>query len=281
MDSFFACMPLAHKRRVHFHRFMQEIHQRLAAHPESPDPLAKIARDIAKQTLLLCLDEFHISDIGDAMLMRRLLEGLFGSGIVLITTSNTPPNELYRHGLQRGQFLPAIALIQESLDIVHMDGGADYRLRAYENAGVYHVGESNQPLEHAFLTIARHHSDGVTEVEVAGRMIKARQHAPGIVWFDFGDLCGAARGKPDYIEIAQHYQTVIVSGIPRFTLATADQRQRFIWLVDEFYDRRVKLIASAAAMPEALNPDNDDFVRTRSRLIEMQSSAYLSLPHRS
>lgn len=292
MDSFFVGAPTARKRRVHFHRFMQEVHRGLAARQGQADPLIAFARDIARETRLVCLDEFHITDITDAMLMRRLLEGLFAQGAVLVTTSNYAPDELYLHGLQRGQFLPAIELIKQYLDVVNLDGGTDYRLRELEKAGIYHTeADADTRLEQAFASIARHEVSDTQDLEVEGRMIRVRRQAPGIAWFDFHELCDGPRGKSDYIEIARRYHTVLLSGVPRFGPGDADRLRRFVWLIDEFYDRRVKLMVGAAAPAEELiGEDNgkDQFQanlnlslreRLASRLTEMQTRAYLSEPH--
>jgi len=283
MDSFFNCAPLARKRRIHFHRFMQEIHHGLKRHQGEADPLLIIAREIAQEARLICLDEFHITDITDAMLMKRLLEGLFQHGVVLVTTSNQHPDELYRDGLQRIQFVPAIELIKRKLAVIDVDGGIDYRLRELECAGVYHVdGHADQRLEQAFMRIARHESADGPGLEIEGRIINARRNARGVVWFDFSELCDGPRGKADYIELARRYHTVMISGIPVFGADDADLVRRFTWLVDEFYDRRVKLIASAAAHPADLYPvaeGGDQFQRVISRLTEMQTHDYLGEPH--
>jgi cell division protein ZapE len=283
MDSFFNCAPVTRKKRIHFHRFMQEIHQALNRHQGQEEPLALIAREIAKETRLLCLDEFHVTDITDAMLMRRLLEGLFEQGVVLVTTSNQHPDQLYKDGLQRSQFLPAIELIKRNLEIVNVDGGTDYRLRELERAGVYHIGaNADMRLDQAFMKIARHESADMSALEIEGRVISARRHARGVAWFDFSDLCDGPRGKADYIELARRYHTILLSGIPRFKRDQADVIRRFTWLVDEFYDRRVKLIMSANAPPPELYPwaeGGDQFERTISRLTEMQTRDYLSEPH--
>ena len=292
MDSFFNCAPVARKRRIHFHRFMQEIHRALHEKQGEADPLLAVARDIAGSARLVCLDEFHITDITDAMLMRRLLEGLFDQGVVLVTTSNFRPDELYLHGLQRNQFLPAIELIRSRLEIVNVDAGTDYRLRELEKAGVYHIGgDSERHMGEVYLGIARHESADAYDLEIEGRMIKVRQHARGVAWFDFRELCDGPRGKADYIELARRYHTVLLSGIPRFTPDDADKLRRFVWLVDEFYDRRVKLIISAAAPAEDLidaadsrdrfQADLNASLRERltSRLTEMQTREYLGRPH--
>jgi cell division protein ZapE len=292
MDSFFNCAPVERKRRIHFHRFMQEIHRALHAVQGQADPVAVVARDIAKSTRLLCLDETHISDITDAMLMRRLLEVLFEQGVVLVTTSNFEPDQLYLHGLQRNQFLPAIELIKQNLDLINVDAGIDYRLRELEKAGVYHVGDgADAALEQAFVGIARHESPDSGALEIEGRVIRARRHARGVAWFDFAELCEGPRGKPDYIELARRYHTVLISGVPRFTPGRGDALRRFVWLVDEFYDRRVKLILAAEGMPDELFPPvaaADAFQanlsaslkeRLVSRLTEMQTRDYLGEPH--
>ncbi len=283
MDSFFNCAPVACKRRIHFHRFMQEIHHALNRHQGEEDPLAIIAREVATETRLICLDEFHVTDITDAMLMRRLLEGLFEHGVVLVTTSNQHPDELYRDGLQRSQFVPAIELIKRNLEVVNVEGGTDYRLRELERAGVYHVdGNAEERLEQAFIGIARHESADASALEIEGRIINARRHARGVAWFDFNELCEGPRAKADYIELARRYHTVMMSKIPVFGIDDADIVRRFTWLIDEFYDRRVKLIVSAAALPEDLYPyaeGGDQFERTISRMTEMQTRDYLSEPH--
>jgi cell division protein ZapE len=292
MDSFFNCAPVQRKRRIHLHRFMQEIHREMHRRTGQADPLGAIAREFARDTRLICLDEFHIADITDAMLMKRLLEGLFEQGVVMVTTSNFEPDALYLHGLQRNQFLPAIELIKENLDIVNVDAGTDYRLRELEKAGVYHVeANADDALEQVFMNIARHESAESAELEIEGRIIRARRDARGVAWFDFGELCDGPRGKADYIELARRYHTVLVSGVPRFHARDADTLRRFVWLVDEFYDRRVKLIASAAARPEdliATEDESDKFQanlnislkeRLVSRLTEMQTRDYLTQPH--
>jgi cell division protein ZapE len=292
MDSFFNCAPVARKRRIHFHRFMQEIHHELHKRQGQAEPLELIARDFAKETRLLCLDEFHITDITDAMMMKRLLESLFEQGVVMVTTSNFRPDDLYLHGLQRKQFLPAIELIKQNLEAINVDAGTDYRLRELEKAGVYHVDAgADAALEHAFLSIGRHEAGDLARIEIEGRTIRTRREARGVVWFDFRDLCDGPRGKADYIELARRYHTVLVSDVPRFSAGDADTLRRFVWLVDEFYDRRVKLMLSAAAPPHELviaAEESDRFQgnlnaslneRLVSRLTEMQTRDYLSQPH--
>lgn len=292
MDSFFNCAPVARKQRLHFHRFMQEVHRGLHRRQGQADPLEAVARDFSRDARLLCLDEFHITDITDAMLMKRLLEALIEHGVVVVTTSNSRPDDLYLHGLQRNQFLPAIELMNDNLDVVNVDAGTDYRLRELEKAGIYHAeSDADVAMEQAFMGIARHESSDPTDLEIEGRIIRARRIARGVAWFDFPELCDGPRGKADYIELARRYHTVLVSGVPRFGPADADQLRRFVWLIDEFYDRRVKLVLSAAALPEALvqhTEEGDQFhsnlnalLRERlvSRLVEMQTHAYLGEPH--
>ncbi len=292
MDSFFNCAPTTQKRRIHFHRFMQEVHQRMNALTGQAEPLAGVSRDIAKDTRLLCLDEFHITDITDAMLMRKLLEGLMAQGVVVLTTSNFEPDALYLHGLQRQQFMPAIDLIKQNFDIVNVDDGTDYRLRELEKAGVYHTGiDADAHMVDEFMAIARHEVSNDTELEIEGRSIPVRRHARDIVWFDFAALCDGPRGKPDYIELSKRYHTVMVSNVPRFGAGMADKLRRFVWMIDEFYDRRVKLVLSAsvpaddlildAGAADAFQANLNASLKDRlvSRLTEMQSHDYLAQPH--
>lgn len=285
MDAFFACVPLERKQRVHFHRFMQEIHTRLAALKGQQNPLAQVALDIARHIRLLCLDEFHIADITDAMLMRGLLQGLFENGVAVVVTANAEPDALYRNGLQRGQFLPAIALIHSCMALVHLDGGGDYRLRALEQAGVYHVPldeKSGLALEHVFRELVNGEIEENVPLQVDGRRIVARFQSYGVAWLEFGELCAGPRGKADYIDLARRFHTVLVSGVPRFDNQSLAQARRFLWLVDEFYDRRVKLILSAAVPLAELGHSgllNGEFERVSSRLAEMQSHDYLAQAH--
>jgi len=285
MDEFFRLAPVEKKQRVHFHRFMQDVHHRLRDLQGQAEPLKLIAADVARETRLLCLDEFHVTDIGDAMLMRGLLEGLVEQQVVLVTTSNQQPDDLYAGGLQRAQFLPAIELIKSHLEVVELDGASDYRLRTLTRAGVYHhpLGPAaDRALADAFRGIAGEPNGSDVDVEIEGRRIRARQVAVGAIWFDFGPLCDGPRGTADYIELARRYHTVLVAGLPQFRPNQLESMRRFTWLVDEFYDRQVKLIVSAEAAVESLYnevPGRTDTERTRSRLIEMQTAQYLSLPH--
>lgn len=285
MDSFFGFVPVERKKRIHFHRFMQEIHHRLQRHSGMSDPLIRVSREVARQARLLCLDELHIADIGDAMLMKGLLEGLFAEGVVLVTTSNQAPDELYLHGLQRSRFFPAIELLKDNLDVVAMDGGADYRLRSLERVEIYHApldGAAQRNLESAFRSIAGEEGKQDACLEVEGRRLKARRLVPGVAWFDFQELCGGSRSRADYVELARRFHTVLLSDVPRLGPGDGDRVRRLTWLVDEFYDRRVKLIVSAAAPLQELYPrhrEGADWERTISRLTEMQTRRYLGLPH--
>ena len=292
MDGFFKCASGVRKRRLHFHRFMQEIHHGLRAQQGRAEPLAEIARDMARKVQLVCLDEFHITDITDAMLMRRLLEGMLEQRMVLVTTSNFAPDELYRYGLQRNQFLPAIDLIKQNLEVVELKGETDYRLRELERAGVYHVGgRAGDRLAQAFEAVGGGEPAQGGELEIESRMIRVRREARGVAWFDFGELCDGPRAKADYIELARRYHTVLLSGVPRFTAGDTDKLRRFVWLVDEFYDRRVKMIIAAAATASELietAEGGDRFQaglnaslkeRLVSRLTEMQTRNYLAQPH--
>ncbi len=273
------------KQRVHFYRFMQRVHAELRSLEGRSDPLVTVAERIAERVRLLCLDEFVVGDIGDAMILRNLLRALFARGVVLVTTSNTSPRDLYRDGLQRERFLPAIGEIQEHCEVVELASETDWRLRALKQAPLYFT-PPDAAAEHAlaviFARIARDRGDSDGALHIAGRAIPYRREADGVVWFDFPALCDGPRGVADYIEIAQSYHSVLVSGVPQFTPLNDDAARRFIELVDELYDRRVNLILSAAT-PIVELYDGDllraAFSRTISRLIEMQSEDYLAIEH--
>jgi len=285
MDLFFDSLCVEHKRRIHFHRMMADVHDRLGRLDDVKDPLARVADDIAEHTRVLCFDEFFVSDIGDAMILARLLEALFERGVVLIATSNVEPDGLYREGLQRARFLPAIELLKRHTRVVELGGDTDYRLRLLKQAGTYL--DTNDPatigrLEHFFSECASSQVREAAALDVNGRPILATRVAKSVAWFEFGELCDGPRSQADYIELARWYPTVIVAGVPTFDATREDQARRFISLVDEFYDRRVKLIVSAAARPAELYAGNKlgfEFERTTSRLIEMQSEAYLREAH--
>ncbi len=285
MDLFFETLSLKNKSRIHFHRMMADVHGRLKALGDVEDPLDKVAADIAGQTQVLCFDEFFVSDIADAMILGRLLDGLFQRGVTLVATSNSPPSGLYPNGLQRERFLPVINMLEVHTRVLHLDGDTDYRLRLLQQAGTYLTpvtADALAKLSHYFLEIA---SGDVVEgrlLEVLGREISTERCAKGVVWFDFRDICDGPRSQQDYIEIARCYPTVIVSDIPVLSAEKENHARRFVALVDEFYDRKVKLVLSAAAEIESLYAGQKlafEFRRTTSRLIEMQSAAYLHAPH--
>ncbi len=285
MDTFFDSVPIERKNRAHFHRFMQDIHHRLRDLQGEENPLLHIARDISRQLRLLCLDEFQVTDIGDAMLMRNLLQGLFDQGLVLVTTSNQKPDDLYRNGLQRAQFLPAIDLIKQQLEVVQVDDGADYRLRVLEKGGVFHFpadAKADAAMAQTFDAIAGGPGARDVGLEIEGRPIRALRTGPGVAWFRFEELCGGPRGHADYIELARRFHTVLISEVRRLGSREPDRRRRFTWLIDEFYDRRVKLILSAEVhLAELLQAVAGDVEaeRATSRLVEMQTRQYLSEPH--
>ncbi len=286
VDLFYAHLDLPAKRRLHFHRFMAEVHARMRALGGHADPLVQVAADYAREVRLLCLDEFQVSDIGDAMVLGRLLEQLFARGVTLVTTSNTAPENLYPDGLQRASFLPAIILLQAHCQVLEMAGGQDYRLRTLSRAKVWQVpaqAEAEATLAQFFSRLAgATDRETDTHIEINGRQIPVRARADGVIWFDFAVLCEGPRSVADYIEIARHFHTVIVSGVPRFDRLNEDAAWRFVLLVDELYDRGVKLIASAATAPTDLYHGRravHEFERSVSRLIEMQSAAYLAREH--
>ena len=287
MDLFFNTLPVTRKRRVHFHRMMSEVHARLRELEHAEDPLDQLAADIAKETDVLCFDEFFVSDIGDAMILGRLMQGLFRRGLTLVATSNLPPSELYAGGLQRERFLPAIRSLEENTQVVELGGETDYRLRHLQQAGTFLCPAGPDADE----TLARYFGEAAsgvigddTVIEVLGRPIPARKSAKGIVWFDFEVLCEDPRSQQDYIELARWYPTVIVSGVPVLNAENENAARRLIALVDEFYDRRVKLVLSAAAPIPSLYEGKllrFEFERTLSRLTEMQTDKYLHSPHLS
>ena len=285
MDLFFACLPFDDKLRQHFHRFMASVHGQLRQIQQQTDPLELVADDLAKQTRIICFDEFSVTDIADAMILGNLFRALFARGVVLAATSNTAPQSLYRDGLQRAQFLPAIALIESHTQILEIGGEQDYRLRALERADVYQCPrgvESETRLAAFFESIAPEEGQGAGDIDILGRSIPCKRSADGVIWFDFDALCDGPRSQDDYIEIARCYQTVVVSDVPKFDVMLENQARRFIALVDEFYDRRVKLILSAEAPLESLYQGKRlkfEFRRTKSRLEEMQSHDYLASAH--
>jgi len=285
MDLFFETLEVDKKRRIHFHRLLQDVHSRLAGLEDIEDPLDRVSADLAGSTDVLCFDEFYVSDIGDAMILGRLLEGLFRRGVTLVATSNSAPDDLYRDGLQRQRFLPAIAALKKHTRVVHIQDGVDYRLRMLQKAGTYLVPDdaaARTTLQRFFAESASSEVRTQPAVQINGREIQARASAKGIIWFDFPAVCDGPRSQNDYIEIARWYPTVIVSGVPMMDRNREDEARRFIALVDEFYDRRVKLILSAATAVDDLYHGTRltfEFERTVSRLVEMQSTEYLAAPH--
>lgn len=285
MDCFFESVPYQRKKRIHFHAFMQRVHRELETLKGESDPLEKVAERIATTTRVLCFDEFHVSDIADAMILGRLLTGLFARGVVLVMTSNYPPDKLYPNGLQRANFLPTIELLKEKLDILEVEAGIDYRLRALTMVDVFHVpddAKAEERLAETFKSLAGTVGQKGGSIEVLGRDIPTRRRASGVIWFDFAALCGGPRSQNDYLELARAYHTVLISGIPRLSPTQANEARRFTWLVDVLYDHRVKLVAAAECEPEQLytaGTHSSEFFRTVSRLTEMRSQEYLALPH--
>lgn len=285
MDLFFETLEVSAKKRIHFHRMMREVHERLEAVGNIEDPLGKVAEQIADKTRVLCFDEFFVSDIGDAMILGKLLQGLFEHGVTLIATSNSSPQTLYPGGLQRERFLPAIALLEQHTHVVEMNGGTDYRLRLLQHAGTYLTPAgpaANEKLRQFFVSMAPGETVEGRVLDILGRKIRTLRCAKGVVWFDFLEICDGPRSQNDYIEIARWYQTVIISDVPLLERNLENPTRRFISLVDEFYDRRVKLIVSAAAGVDTLYQGSKlafEFRRTASRLTEMHSEEYLHEPH--
>ena len=286
MDAFYAAVPLRRKTRVHFHAFMRGVHEELKTLKREEDPLATVAARIARRHRLVCFDEFHVSDIADAMILGRLLTALFAPGVVFVMTSNYRPDDLYPDGLQRHNLLPTIALLKQWLDVIEVDGGTDYRLRELEHAACYYTPLSNAT-DAELATLFERMRPGPDEdprLAIEGRILKARKRAGSLVWFDFATLCEGPRSQLDYLEIARRFAVVIVTGVPRLTPDMGDAARRFTWLVDVLYDHRVKLLLSAAVPAEELyrqGPNNQEFPRTVSRLIEMRTHEYMALPHQA
>jgi len=290
MDSFYLCLPLVRKRRVHFHHFMRDVHQELEELKGRVDPLSALAERIARRYRLICFDEIHINDIADAMIVGRLLSRTLDLGVVYCMTSNYHPDQLYKDGLKRENFLPAIGLLKERLDVLHVEGGTDYRQKMLEGVKTYHAplgADTDRALLEAFGRIAEVEEE-FHELDVEGRVIAYRHRAGGVVWFDFKVICGWGRSQHDYLDLSRRFHTVIVSGVPRMGLGLAEEARRFTLMVDVFYDNRVKLIVSAEISPEKLLRIEEDpgdsrlramvfeFGRTASRLVEMQSREYLA-----
>jgi cell division protein ZapE len=285
VDCFYECLPFENKSRIHFHRFMQNIHKELKLLGNIENPLKIIAQRLSEKTQILCFDEFHVSDITDAMLLGGLFEALFERGVVLVTTSNQHPDQLYQGGLQRERFLPAIELLKQNTEVVNVDSGVDYRLQFLDHAEIYHSpldDYADAMLEDDFIHVCPDKGEIDAVLEIEGRSIQTVRCGDGVVWFDFEALCDGPRGAADYIEIARQYQTVLLANIPIMDNHSNDMVKRFITMVDEFYDRNVKLIITAAAVPDRLYKGTrlkDAFKRTISRLEEMRTHDYLAKQH--
>jgi cell division protein ZapE len=286
MDAFYAAIALRRKTRVHFHAFMKAVHDDLRLHKHEVDPLVAVAGRIAKRHRLICFDEFHVSDVADAMILGRLLTALFERGVVFVMTSNYHPDGLYPNGLQRQNLLPTIALLKQWLDVAEVDGGTDYRLRELEHAACYYMPLSDAVDAELAARFERMRSgpDEDPRLAIEARTLKARKRAGGMVWFDFASVCEGPRSQLDYLELARRFAVVMVSGVPRLTPDMGDAARRFTWLVDVLYDHRVKLLLSAAVPAEDLyreGPNSQEFPRTVSRLIEMRTHEYMALPHQA
>ena len=285
VDNFFESLPFKKKLRIHFHRFMQRVHGELKLLNNVENPLASVADEFAKDAKVICFDEFHVSDITDAMLLSGLLRAIFDRGIILVTTSNEHPDRLYWDGLQRSRFVPAIELIKQHTQIINVDSGVDYRLRYLDSAEIYHHPldeNAAQMLSINFENIAPNYGRANRTIEIEKRKIQTVHAADSVVWFEFSEICDGPRGTADYIEIGRQYQTVLIANVPKMNEDMNDQAKRFITLVDEFYDRNVKLILTAELEINSLYQGmrlQFEFERTRSRLIEMQSHDYLARQH--
>lgn len=285
MDTFYECLPIDKKMRVHFHRFMHRVHQELTQLKGVENPLIQIAETLSQEAKIICFDEFFVSDITDAMLLGGLFEQLFARGITLVATSNIPPEQLYLNGLQRARFLPTIALIKANNEIVNVDSGIDYRLRTLQNAEIYHHPldeQADENLNRYFDQLAVEPKRDNVEISVMDRILQVRREADGVAFFEFSVLCESNRSQVDYIEISRCYNTILLANVKEMGVETDDTARRFIALVDEFYERHVKLIISAELPMEALYKGgilSFEFKRCLSRLQEMQSTEYLAKAH--
>ena len=285
MDCFFQAVPLTRKTRLHFHEFMREVHRELQELKGQQNPLEELGKRIALRFRMICFDEFHVADVTDAMILHRLLDSMFNHRVSIVTTSNFHPDALYPNGLHRDRILPAIELLKSKLEVVNVDHGVDYRRRTFEQLSMYHqpLGPAaDAAMAQAFTALAEaRDEDPVLHIE--HRELRALRRAGGVVWFDFRTLCGGPRSQNDYLELAQQFHTVLLSGVPQMAPRLASEARRFTLLIDVLYDRRVKLIISAAVPPAELYTEGTlahEFPRTASRLLEMQSPEYLALDRR-
>ncbi len=285
MDCFFQAVPLQRKTRLHFHEFMREVHRELQDLKGTANPLDELGVRVARRFRLICFDEFHIADVTDAMILHRLLQALFDNRVSIVTTSNFHPDALYPNGLHRDRILPAIALLKQHLQVINVDAGTDYRQQTLQQVEMYISplgAAAEQTLEAAFSRLAEAR-DEPPVMHIEQRELRAVRRAGGVVWFDFRTLCGGPRSQNDYLEIASRFHTVLLSNVPHMPVRMASEARRFTWLVDVLYDRRVKLILSAAVPPDELyteGPMAHEFPRTVSRLREMQSAEFLALARR-
>jgi len=292
MDLFFAHAPVEHKRRVHFHAFMLEVHSRIHAWRQTGeakkgdgDPIPPLAQTIADEAWLLCFDEFQVTNIADAMILGRLFGALLEKGVVVVATSNIEPDDLYANGLQRERFLPAIALLKEKLDVLALDGGIDYRRIRIRGLPVYHspLGPAaTAELEKAFATLTEGARIGPLTLDAGGREFELKRAGGGVAFASFAELCVQARGAADYLALAKACHTLVLDGVPILNPDNRNEARRFVTLIDSLYEHRGKLVMAAAAGPEQLHPAGDhafEFQRTASRLHEMQSEDYLAAPH--
>lgn len=286
MDSFYAIVPVQRKTRLHFHEFMREVHRELEELKGQADPLDELARRIAKRYRLICFDEFHVSDIADAMILYRLLDRLFDNGVQFVMTSNYAPDALYPDGLHRDRMLPAIELLKRKLDVINVYAGVDYRQRTLTQVQMYHAplgADADRALRDAFVRLAAT-PDESPILHIEKRELKALRKADGVVWFDFATLCGGPRSQNDYLELASRFHAIVLSDVPQMSARMASEARRFTWLIDVLYDHKVKLLISAAVPAEALyteGPMANEFSRTVSRIVEMQSLEYLEAPRRT
>ncbi|MBV8666947.1 MAG: AFG1 family ATPase [Burkholderiaceae bacterium] len=285
MDSFYSVVPVVRKTRLHFHEFMRGVHRQLDELKGVADPLDEVARRVAQKYRLICFDEFHVSDVADAMILYNLLKALFENKVSFIMTSNYEPDTLYPDGLHRDRLLPTIALLKEKLDVLNVDAGTDYRKRTLQQVVAYHTpfsAQADEALRRAFASVAET-ADQDPHIHIEAREIKALRRAGGVIWFDFATLCGGPRSQNDYLEIASRFHTVILSNVPRMSVAMSSEARRFTWLIDVLYDHKVKLLMSAEVEADQLYTEGvlaNEFHRTVSRIIEMQSAEYMESERR-